>query len=182
MKKKIFVAINLPENIKDKLMLHAKSDDFALLPVRWIEKENLHLTVEFLGYADDDQICEIVQRLHILKENLSLFSLSFNKIGVGPTCEKPKMIWVRGEENETLKELNREVIDMVSDIHLIKKGKKHNLTPHVTLGIIEKSQISDFKMEEKEIKMSFSIESIELMESYKEKNKVKYAILEKISF
>lgn len=182
MKKKIFVAINLPEHIKDKLMLFVESDDFALLPVRWTERESLHLTVEFLGYADDDQIYEVAQRLHELAEELSLFSLNFNKIVAGPTNEKPKMIWLVGEENESLKELNRKIVDAVSDIYLIKKGRKHDFTSHITLGRIDRSESKDFKIEEKKVNVSFSVESVEFMESFKEKDKVRYAILESVKF
>ena len=182
MRKKIFVAISLPENIKDKIMLHVKSDDFALLPVRWIEKENLHLIVEFLGYVEDDQVYEIAQRLHEVTEGMSLFSLNFNKIGAGPLGEKPKMIWMTGDESKILKELNKKIIDAMSDIRLVKSGKKHNFIAHITLGMIEKSKLKDFEMKEKEVNMPFSVENIELMESFKEKNKTKYAILESVKF
>ena len=52
-RRRIFIAINLPEDIKRELA--AYDQKWSDLPVRWTEKENLHITLEFLGYLTDEE-------------------------------------------------------------------------------------------------------------------------------
>ncbi|MEK7453035.1 MAG: RNA 2',3'-cyclic phosphodiesterase [Patescibacteria group bacterium] len=182
MKKKIFIAINLPESVKNKLISYTESDNFALLPVKWIEKENFHIIIEFLGYADDESILKIIERLHDIDGELDSFDFTFNKITVWPTKEEPKMIVASGEEDENLNELGKKIIDALEDIYLVKKGKKYKFKAHISLGIITRATASDFIMEDKDIKISVPVDSIDLVESFKEGNKTKYATLENIVF
>jgi len=183
-RKKVFIAINPPEKVKDQLIALMRSDDFALLPIRWSDRDNLHITLEFLGLVEDDDLYKVVARLHELKDELSeklaYLSLGFSKIAPGPTSDDPTMLWALGEENRNLTEATNVLADAFSDIRIIRSGKRHEFTPHITLGRIEKEEIKNFKMQEKKIKISFSIESIELMESFKEKNKIRYITLETI--
>ena len=180
MRKKIFIAINIPENIKNKLMTSIESDDFALLPVKWVEKDDLYFIIDFLGYASDEDIYEVTQSLDQLKDDLDFFSLSFNKITVGPSKEDPHVVLLKGTENKALNELNKEILNAINDINLIKKGKKQKFLPHITLGRVEKSDANEFKMEDTELKISFPVTDIELVESFKERNKIKYAVLKSI--
>ncbi|MBI4101693.1 MAG: RNA 2',3'-cyclic phosphodiesterase, partial [Candidatus Nealsonbacteria bacterium] len=51
MRHRIFLAINLPENVKKKLAdFKSKWPD---LPCRWTKAENLHITLVFLGSVSD---------------------------------------------------------------------------------------------------------------------------------
>ena len=48
MSNRIFIAVNLPENVKKKLAEY--EENWLDLPIRWTKKENLHITLVFLGY------------------------------------------------------------------------------------------------------------------------------------
>ena len=65
MRHRIFIAINLPEDIKKKLTDYQAK--WLELPCRWTKKENLHITLMFLGYLSDEELLEI---LKILAESL----------------------------------------------------------------------------------------------------------------
>ena len=54
---KTFIAINLPEDIKEKLAEYQES--WSELPIRWTKKENLHITLEFLGYLTEQKLIEV---------------------------------------------------------------------------------------------------------------------------
>lgn len=182
MKKKIFIAINLTEKAKNQLVNYTQSDELAILPVKWIPQENLHITVEFLGYADDEQILEVVERLRALEESLESFSLFFDKITIGPVKDKPEMIWAVCQESEELNALNQNIADALSDIYFANRGKRYKFKAHITLGRIGREDMKDFKMDDLNINLPIFVESIELMESFKEGNKVSYAPLESIIF
>ncbi|MCJ7787087.1 RNA 2',3'-cyclic phosphodiesterase, partial [Patescibacteria group bacterium] len=88
MNHRVFIAINLPENIKKKLT------DYQLkwpeLPCRWTKKENLHITLAFLGYLTDEElfeVCKITKEVALRHEP---FFINLNKILYGPPKQPPR--------------------------------------------------------------------------------------------
>ena len=108
MRHRIFIAINLPEEVKNKLVFYQKKwFDF---PVRWTKKDNLHITLIFIGYVDDAETAEVCQIVKKAASGIPTFSLKLNKIFFGPpeyygpeSKKIPRMVWVQGEENKELK-------------------------------------------------------------------------------
>jgi 2'-5' RNA ligase len=180
--KKLFIGINIPKNIREKLMSEAQNDpEFALLSVKWTTLENLHITVEFLGHANEDQSCEVAKKLRDIVKDFTPFPIYFDKISFGPPDALPEMIWASGPENIFLKELNKKIIADLSDMYLLKRKTKFKFSMHITLGRLSRQDAKNIsEVYEKKIKINFSATEIALMESFKEKNKTRYAILENI--
>ncbi|PJA63068.1 MAG: hypothetical protein CO161_03030 [Candidatus Portnoybacteria bacterium CG_4_9_14_3_um_filter_44_9] len=82
MKKRIFIAINLPEDIKNKLV--ARREEWADLPVRFTKKNSLHLTIIFIGYVADDEMFDICRKVKEIARAYQSFSLNFSRICLGP--------------------------------------------------------------------------------------------------
>ncbi len=186
--KRLFVGINIPKDTKEKLFSLAQSNpEIALLPVKWANSENLHMTLEFLGYADEDQTCQIAKRFHDIVRDFAPFPVYFDKISFGPKEGLSELIWALGPKNIFLEELNKKIIADLSDIYLIKRKRKFKFFMHITLGRLSKqdakniSEIYEKKTKDlMNIKLSFTATEIALMESFKERNKTKYAILENV--
>ena len=164
MKHRIFIAINLPENIKN--ILSSYRDKWPDLPVRWTKKENLHITLEFLGYLIDEELIELFQKTKELALKNESFSIRLNKICYGPPNKKPsevrtpRMVWATGE-----------------------KTKEFNLLPHITLGRLKTWEWRRIEPEERpevneEIDLTFEVNSIEIMESVLKRTGPEYIILE----
>jgi len=180
--KKLFVGIQLQKNIGEKLLKEAQdSVEFGLLPIKWIDKDNFHITLEFLGYADDDQACQIAKRLRTSLRNFPPFPVYLDKIAFGPPDKLPEMIWASGPENIFLKELNKKIITDLSDMYLLKRKAKFKFSAHITLGRLSRQEAKNLsETPKKNIKINFTVSEIALMESFQEKNKTKYAVLESI--
>jgi 2'-5' RNA ligase len=84
---RIFVAINLPEEIKKELFSY--SEKWAELPAKWTDKNNLHITLEFLGALTDEEIGEVCVIVKEVAERHSCFSLSINQVLYGPPKKMP---------------------------------------------------------------------------------------------
>ncbi len=159
MRHRIFIAINLPENIKKKLSFF--QEKWSELPIRWTKKESLHITLEFLGYISDEELVQVCQNTKELTSKHKSFIVNLNKICYGPPKKMPpKMVWVIGE-----------------------KIKELNISPHITLGRIRVWEWKQIEPEERievneEINLSFEVNSIEVMESVLKKRGAKYIVLE----
>lgn len=184
MRKRIFIAINLPENIKKKLVDYQSK--WPELPIRWTKKENLHITLIFLGYLNDEEILKICKITKEVASRNQSFSVNLNKIYYGPPKKMPpRMVWVEGEKSEQLGKLQSDLENsllMASDTRLREKEQRP-YTPHITLGRIRQWEFRQIEPEERpivdeEISLSFPVNSIEVMESQLKRGGPEYTVLE----
>ncbi|MDI6778186.1 MAG: RNA 2',3'-cyclic phosphodiesterase [Patescibacteria group bacterium] len=179
MQKRLFVAASLPEDVKKRLFRFVEKE-YRDLPVKWVRKENFHLTLNFLGYIPEENIPEICDSIREAAENVQSFELEFQKMEFGPKKDAKKMIWASGEKSEELSELKYR-LDKTLGFH---SGEKRKFRPHITLGKIIKEKWRKILPEpevEKNFVFSVPVSSIELFESKFEKGKRVYYILESFS-
>src|ERR1035437_5408472 len=96
---RVFIAINLPAEIKK--VLFAYSEKWLDLPAKWTPKDNLHITLEFLGSLTDEEVGEVCIIVKEVSERHSAFSLNLNKVLYGPPnlkpTQAPKFVWTEGD-------------------------------------------------------------------------------------
>jgi len=199
MRYRVFVAINLPENIKNKLAEYQeKRPD---LPVRWTKKENLHITLMFLGYLIDEELLEVCNITKEIASKNQSFSINLKKIIYGPPKKiPPRLVWVEGEKSEELGKLQKDLENSFLTSRATAKGKEEDLssspspvkglesesrpyTSHLTLGRIKTWEFKQIEPEERpeineDINLSFEVNSIEVMESQLKRTGPRYTILE----
>jgi len=180
MKRRIFIAVNLPEKTKEKLKQYQEKFDY--LPVRWTKKASLHLTLIFIGYVSDDQMLEVCRAAREVASKVDPFFINFKKIILGP-FGKPRMIWLEGEANQQLvklkNKLQKELLDCDSGFY---RAENRPLKPHVTLARIKMEQWRQANINISEVEQVFEaqipINSIEVMESDLKISGAEYATLE----
>ena len=74
---RIFVAINLPDTVKQELLEY--KNKWPEIPARWAGKENLHLTLAFLGNTSDEELREVGEKLINTYRQESLLRISLEK-------------------------------------------------------------------------------------------------------
>lgn len=131
-KKKIFAEINIPAQIKRRLM--QKIVQWKELPVKWMKEENLHITASFIGYVDESVVPEICQKINEAVAGFESFEIAFDRIELGPDANDPKMIWFSGKPSAELGKLN-ETIEKALGMH---PQQHKEFCPHITLGRIRK--------------------------------------------
>ena len=128
MKRKIFISINIPEKTKKRLI--QATQKWQELPIKWTREANLHLTLLFLGYVEEETLPEICQKVRDISEKEDVFDIKMDKIELFPSTEDPKMIALTGPADENLLRLN-ENIEKALDIFV---SQKKSFRPHITLG------------------------------------------------
>ena len=181
---RVFIAINLPTDIRNKLYIHR--DEYPELPARWTKRENLHLTLLFLGHTTDQELPEICQTVQEIAKKHAPFFLEFNKITYAPPGkEVPRMVWAEGKPSKELTRLQSDLETAFFEGQPGASGKKEisDFNPHITLARLKEWEFRKIEPDEvpqvdKEISLGFSVESIEVMESELGKQGPEYTILE----
>ncbi len=186
MRRRIFIAINLPEKIKEEL--EKFQDQFLDLPAKWVKKENLHITLAFLGYIRDEELPKIIEITKKVASNYSPFKIKIVKVSFfPPKTFPPRMIWAIGEKNEPLFKLQENLKNALSEINIpqLEEEAGRSFTPHITLARIKKWEIRQMEREEipqidEDIELEFLADSVDIMESHLKRSGPEYILLQKI--
>ena len=182
MRHRIFIAINLPEEIKEKLKNFQSK--WPELPVRWVKKENLHITLAFLGYLSDEELVKVCQITKEVAQGHESFSINLTKIIYGPPKKMPpRMVWAEGEKSRGLAELQIDLENSLTGSRISFEPEKREFKPHITLGRIRQWEFRQIEPEERpnvdeDISLNFEVNSIEVMESHLKRRGAEYAVLE----
>jgi RNA 2',3'-cyclic 3'-phosphodiesterase len=88
MTKRLFVAIDLPESIKQFLV----DLDPKIRGVRWTEAAQMHLTLGFFGDVPEDVDLALREKLSAIE--FGAFFLPITGVGAFPPKGPPKIIWI----------------------------------------------------------------------------------------
>lgn len=173
--KRLFVAVELPDDLRGRVNSLAKE-----LPdegVKAVEKDNIHLTLKFLGDIPEDKIPEIQERL--AKVNFKSFSCTVSGVGVFPSPDYIRVVWA-GIKCEEMPKLAAEVENALEGI-----GKKETrpFSSHVTIARVKrKIDANDFLEKHKEDNLGeFQVSDFVLMQSELSRQGPTYTVLKKFT-
>ena len=135
-----FIAIDLPKELKEKIFVYARRLTSGI-NIKLVEKENLHLTLLFLGEITEEEKERVMRVLGPPAGGLGglgKINLRLGKAEIFPDKKRPAGIWRNVEgEKEKLFSLYKKIVD-----GLLKEGVKledRNLrfSPHITVGRIK---------------------------------------------
>ena len=189
--KRVFIAINLPAEIKQELKTEEQRIN-ELFPfelqdkvVKWVPPDNLHLTLLFLGYVTQPNLELTEKKMTEILKNSKPFEIELKKIAYGPAkTASPRLIWVKIGLNKELLKLAHNTKQGIKTF-LEPKGEKE-FVPHITLGRIKAWEWRKIDPEERpeietSLSFNFVVSSVEIMESKLKRTGAEYKILKSIS-
>jgi RNA 2',3'-cyclic 3'-phosphodiesterase len=135
---RLFTGLEIPSDVAETLaMLRG-----GLPGARWIEPENYHLTLRFIGDIDDGLARDVASVLGQVCR--PAFELRLDGLGAFGG-RKPRAVYAAAEISPPLVELQAEQERLLRRIGLEPEGRK--FTPHVTLARLRDSsnrQVADY--------------------------------------
>ena len=131
---RLFTALEIPRHIALSLSLLRG----GLPGARWIDVDNYHLTLRFIGDVDGRTADEIVDRLDRIDREE--FQLTLTGIGAFGS-KKPHSIWAGVSPSPELQALQGEIDRICMRVGLAPDPRK--FTPHVTLARLKNSRLDD---------------------------------------
>ncbi|MFH1053382.1 MAG: RNA 2',3'-cyclic phosphodiesterase [Candidatus Woesearchaeota archaeon] len=158
-----FVAVNLPNDIREQLGDMVKGLREEKGKINWVQPQNMHITLKFLGDLDDAKIELVKEKLESVRFNK--FSLTLDRLGTFPSENFISVLWIGVKEKDDLFDLHKMV-----DISLSKMfSLERNFLGHITLGRVKfLDDKKGFIEKLKKIKIdgkSFPVENFALMKS-----------------
>ncbi len=123
---RLFVGLSFTNNIRQTLHQLASGLDNA----RWVEPENYHLTLRFIGEVNNHDAGDV--DLNLSAVDSEPFYLQFSGIGYFGKVEKPRSIWANIASNRALSLLQGKVERGVINSGFDAEGRRFR--PHVTLA------------------------------------------------
>jgi RNA 2',3'-cyclic 3'-phosphodiesterase len=168
-----FIAIELPSQIKAALSrLQDNLRTSKNSSVKWVDPEGIHLTLKFLGNVDEAEISALNKALSEAVRGVASFHLELGGPGAFPSSQAPRVVWVGVEgEIEPLRTLHNSIDRVLTPLGF--PPEKRAFSPHLTLGRVREEILPGERRRLGEnvvglktgVKLSFKVESINLMRS-----------------
>lgn len=168
-----FIAIELPPELKEWLTCLEDKLQVRQYPfVKWINPENIHLTLKFLGDVPSTSLPRITEAMSRICQQASPLNLQVGDLGSFPNWQRPQIVWVGiGQEIDKLAALQRNIDAALSPLGFPPESR--SFSPHLTLGRVreqtspgDRQRLSKWVCSHKfEDRLSFEVKAISLMRS-----------------
>ena len=181
---RLFIAIELPEmirkplsdSLKDSIVIKKKK-------ARLTSKENLHITLKFLGDVQQDKRGDLQAAIANSVGGIGPFELKIHSGGVFPAIKKPRILWAGFDISKELSVLVNNLENEFEKIGYSKDLKPFQ--PHITLARIPDYVSTMIPVEKDEIIQNlekidlppFTVDKISLMKSILLPGKPEYQVI-----
>jgi RNA 2',3'-cyclic 3'-phosphodiesterase len=138
-----FIAIDPGKAVRDRLVALQENLAKSGADVKWVEHDNLHLTLLFLGEVDQRDLPGVCRAVADAAATQPAFAMTIEKAGAFPNARRPRTLWVGVGAGAP------EVCSLhdAAETPLLALGcyrrEERVYTPHLTLGRVRADRASD---------------------------------------
>ncbi|NLJ33115.1 MAG: RNA 2',3'-cyclic phosphodiesterase [Firmicutes bacterium] len=167
---RVFLALELPAPIRLQLLRIQEGLSFLGQGVKWVKKENMHLTLYFLGNLTPEKIQGLSSCVQDVASSLKPFTLELGGLGHFPPRGKIRVLWAGiGAGSAELQALYTYLGEALGEFgfHIQRRA----FTPHVTLGRLGSPRSIGYRLRAEEdmqreiVYGSFLVKEITLFQS-----------------
>jgi RNA 2',3'-cyclic 3'-phosphodiesterase len=128
-----FIAIDLPESIRDALA-EAQALFCPSAPgARWVRPEGIHLTLKFLGEAKPEVVEKVKESLRTMGlSRFAPFPVEITGFGFFPDARRPRVFWAGVQAPQALADLAANVEAAMKALGFPREPRPYR--PHLTLA------------------------------------------------
>ncbi len=136
---RLFIAIELPLTLRPALQstLKALQQAVPAHTVKWVQPDNMHLTLKFLGDVPTRQINAIESGLQAAITGHSPFSIEVANLGCFPNVSRPNVLWIGlNPPDNQLRRLRDSIEQHIAPLGYPTEDRE--FSPHLTLGRVKR--------------------------------------------
>ena len=133
-----FVAVEMAAAVRDAAV--AVIDDLrkAEADVKWVARENMHLTLQFLGQVPADTINDVCHAVTEAVAGAEPLELEIRGLGAFPNARRPRTIWLGvAAGREELAAVQKRAQKALKKLGF--KPEDRAFSPHLTIGRVRQS-------------------------------------------
>ncbi|RIK83442.1 MAG: RNA 2',3'-cyclic phosphodiesterase [Planctomycetota bacterium] len=132
-KTRTFIAVEAADEVHAAALAAIDRLRSAATGIKWVEPDNLHWTLQFLGDLTDMEVAEVCLRTVRVAAEHEAFAVQARGVGAFPSIKRPRTLWLgAGEGAERLIALQADVEQALSSLGF--RGENRQFVPHLTLG------------------------------------------------
>jgi 2'-5' RNA ligase len=160
-----FIALELPQHIKDHLQMIQDRLKNVGLGARWVAPHNIHITLKFLGDVEPIIVEKVKEIVRNCAQRTQCVQTHITRLGFFPDERKPRVLFAAMDNEEILKKIAQDLQCRLEDIGFAKENR---FKAHATLARIKSTHNIDLLLK-KIVTLSpeqeFSIEALTLFQS-----------------
>jgi RNA 2',3'-cyclic 3'-phosphodiesterase len=135
-----FIALDPGKAIRDRLVALQESLARGGGELKWVEPENLHVTLLFLGEVDEREVPKVCRVVAERSQGHAAFPMVVETVGCFPTPRRPRVVWVGvGEGQGQVVTLHDAVEEGLLELGGYRREARR-YTPHITLGRVKREE------------------------------------------
>ncbi len=184
-KKRLFIAINLPERITRPLQKEIETIQETIDPgIRFLSRHTWHITVAFLGQQSADDINAINNVVADVASRFEPPSIQFDRITYGPVGRTPRMIWLVADRatSERIAAMKSELERGLFEAGIQFEQEHRQFHAHLTLARFAAFNRESLAPLDVPFRHSYEAPALEVMESHSQRGDAEYEILASYNF
>lgn len=178
-KKRLFIALNLAEEMRSAIEKYTASWANNHPGIRWTRADCLHLTLHFLGDVEAVDAERLKLSMQSLENKFTTFAFRTGKVSAFPNRQNPRIVFLDCKQTN-----GSSVIKLQSLLGrmLLENGltlDKRPWKPHITIGRVTEGETIELPVDLQIDDLDFTVTSFDLMESKLERSGPVYTVLEK---
>jgi 2'-5' RNA ligase len=133
-----FVAVELTAAIRGRAAELIAALRAVPADVKWVEPENMHLTLKFLDEVPLAEIAELCQTIERAVADIEPFEMEVRGAGAFPNAARPRTLWLGAADGQQpMIALHGKVEGALAKLGFRKEGRRFQ--PHLTIGRVRQT-------------------------------------------
>jgi 2'-5' RNA ligase len=138
-----FLAVEVGPAIRGRLVELQETLARSADAVKWVEEENLHVTLIFLGEVDERDVVDVCRGVSKVCAEVEAFPMSIEGVNVFGNPRRPRTIWAGvGRGAAELVALHGALEAALVELGCYRREERP-FTPHITLGRVSNQSMTE---------------------------------------
>ena len=128
-----FVAVETSDAVRQRTAELIRALDVAGADVKWVQGQNLHLTLKFLDEVPRGEIPRVGEVVQRVAADVEPFELELRGAGAFPSAGRPRTVWLGAVDGaEAIRALQKNLEKALAKLGFRKEARRFE--PHLTIG------------------------------------------------
>lgn len=176
---RLFVAVELPDEIKDELDRLAASLRGAAPHAKWVPRDNFHLTLSFLGEVAEERLSELEDAIAPVASAARGIRARLGAIGAFPSPRRGRVLWAALDaEPGRLEEVAAKTAEALEPLGFPPETRPW--TAHVTLARFRVPEPVSSLLEPPVAPLAFELEGLTIFRSRLARPAPRYEVVSRL--